>query len=72
MKKKEKESLRSMTVEELTKEIDAIHKKLALLSVTKVTKPTKNTRETRMFRKKLATMLTFQRDKELITSLKSA
>ena len=72
MKKKEKESLRSMTVEELTKEMDAVHKKLALLSVTKVTKPTKNTRETRTLGKKLATMLTFQREKELRTSLTSA
>ena len=65
MKKKEKESLRSQTIEQLRKQVAELQQKLASTQASRYTKPSKNVREVRVVRKKIATMLTLMKEKEL-------
>ena len=65
MKKKDKNAIAEMSKEELGKHIAETRSKLSQLSVSRYTKQVKNVRETKNLRRRLAVMLTFQRQKEL-------
>lgn len=65
MKKKEKESLRSMTGDELTKHIGALEAEMLSAKLERVTKPTKNVRAIRTNRLRVAVCKTILRESEL-------
>lgn len=65
MKKKEKTSLHSASVTELSKIIGDAEAKLAQLTVTRYSKQSKNVREAGMLRNKIAIAKTVLRYKEL-------
>ncbi len=66
MKKKEKQSLQSMSTEALSKDLRQITDKLAATLLSRYTKQSKNIREARTMRRKIAVIKTILRQKELI------
>lgn len=66
LKKKDKESLRHMSIGELQKMATDIRFQLSRDSVERFTKQPKNTRGSKALRKKLATVLTFLSEAEVI------
>lgn len=65
MKKKEKTSLQSMTIEELRKVLADAKTALAIFVMNRYTKQSKNVREGRALREKIARIFSFIRQKEL-------
>lgn len=65
MKKKEKEQLRSLSIEELNKELMTVTGDLRKIMVGQVDKENRNTRQARQFRRKRAVILTLLRQKEI-------
>lgn len=66
MKRKELDTLSTISVEELRKRIAEAQKSLAQLKRERYTKQSKNTREGRSLRKNIAQMSTVLRQKELL------
>ena len=63
MKKKEKEQLKSLSIEELNKELMTVTGDLRKIMVGQVGKENRNTRQARQFRRKRAVILTLLRQK---------
>lgn len=65
MKKKQKESLRSMTNEELVKHVGVLEAEIGTAKLERVTKSTKNVRASRANRLGIAVSKTILREREL-------
>lgn len=65
MKRHEKESLRSMSSEELGKEVRALEAQMRSTKLERVTKPTKNVHALRLKRQNIAVSKTILREREL-------
>lgn len=66
MKRKDLDTIKSLSVEELQKKIVESERYLAQVVRERYTKQSKNTRESRTVRKNIAQMKTIQRQKELV------
>ncbi|MFC1626605.1 50S ribosomal protein L29 [Patescibacteria group bacterium] len=65
MKKKEKESLRSLSVDEMRKQMQEMYQKLASLRSSRYTKPSKNVREQKDIKKRIAVIQTVIKETQL-------
>lgn len=65
MKKKDRESLRTETVESLKKKLDEHYQSLARIAKERYTKQSKNVREGKGVRQQIARIKTLLREKEL-------
>lgn len=65
MKRKDKENLRSNSIEELKKKVEDATRELVRIAQERYTKQSKNVREKKMVRLKIAQIKTLIREKEL-------
>ena len=66
MKKKEKDSLRSLDTKELLQKVKDAQEALLKIHMDKSTSSTKNTRQMRKLRQTIAIVQTYVREKELV------
>lgn len=66
MKKKEKQSLRSMSDEELGKHVQSLTEQIIKFRLERTTKPVKNGKDVRLLRLTIAVAKTIVRERELV------
>ena len=65
MKYKEKQDIKKMSIQDIVKEVDALEQTLKKIRIERYTKQMKNSREGKNIRKRIAVLLTFQKEKQL-------
>jgi ribosomal protein L29 len=65
MKYKEKQDIKKMSIQDIVKEVDALEQTLKKIRVDRYTKQMKNSREGKNIQKRIAVLLTFQKEKQL-------
>jgi len=66
MKYKEKQDIKKMSIQDIVKEVDALEQTLKKIRIERYTKQMKNSREGKNIRKRIAVLLTFQKEKQLL------
>ena len=66
MKYKEKQDRKKMSVQDITKEVDTLEETLKKIRIDRYTKQMKNSREGKNIRKRIAVLLTFLKEKQLL------
>ena len=66
MKYKEKQDRKKMSIQDIAKEVDGLRETLKKIRIDRYTKQIKNSREGKNIRKRIAVLLTFQKEKQLL------